>query len=431
MSIRCYSVGTYVLLSVFLVISNAPYAHAEYPGDILLKLVIGDIEGKANNIINNAKSAGNEFTAALAKNALDVINAWKIANKELIEETFKKLDDSDQKFFNNLDAALEKISHEREITFANAQQLTVQWATIVGNLPFASKDAELYYYTPRVIAPVGNSVISVSLTGPRLANSNPLLVDDQQRRLALRHSTEFELVANIDRKTLKFADTELSFMNLHLTFVKSSGLLSSENSGRDMQIWLLPKIMAHYSIRTKVNTDETSTFTIDVFGKGKDAPYNILISIPPDLKEQKWKLDTEKLLRNDYQIVDLGGDHGHCTGLRRESLSSESFVFYIDLGHRTVGFTKSDAWQNCRLTIPVKRLKHQAIDGPTFEGDLNWTDDKPINLPPDMTSYTVSLKMFDGRSYIVTDIDHLPYGSLSIIKHDQSLIFRPNPPKDF
>lgn len=425
--------GTPAALTILFFILAMPDAHAEYPGDAIMRILIGDIEGKAHRIIDHARETGNSFATAFAENALSVIAAWKTANKELINDFFEKLDKSNRDFFNNLDATLDKIENERETTFADAQRLTLEWATIVKNLPMTSKDAELYYYTPRVFVPVGDSIIPIRLTGPRLANAKPSLTDEHQENIPLLPTSEFELIANIDRTSLKFANTESSFLKLRLKFEKSAGWSSDEYVTRELPIWLLPKIVAHYSITTKINTEqsESGTFTLNVGGRGRDAPYNVAISIPPDLKEKKWKIDTEGLLQNNNWISDLGGDHGHCSGLRRETLSSDGFVFFMDLGHRTVGWSKKDAWQNCRLTVPIKKSTSQVAAGPTIEGDVNWADDKPIDLPPNMASYTVNLKMFNGRSYVIKDIDHLPYGALSIIKNDGNIVFRPNPPKDF
>src|SRR5262249_40681144 len=121
-----------------------------------------------------------------------------------------------------------------------------------------------------------------------------------------------------------------------------------------------------------------STFTTDVGGRGKDAPYLVNVIVPPDLKSKGWIIDVDRLVNPPRGwIRDLGGDHGTCVGADRNSLQPEGFTFVMQLGHKTDTFGhKSDAWQNCRLTVPIVRPIRKSLSGTPIEETMTSAHDE-------------------------------------------------------
>ena len=154
---------------------------------------------------------------------------------------------------------------------------------------------------------------------------------------------------------------------------------------------------------------------------------------PLDLAHKGWKIDVDAIAVGKLGVSDRGGDHGHCVGADRNSISATGFTFIIQLGHKTSNLgVHSDAWQNCGLVVPIEISTPGTKDAPSIEGNLTWTDDKKINLPKDTAiSYDIALEMFNHRTYEMTGISREPFGVVDTQRLPGAVIFRPKPPSDF
>jgi hypothetical protein len=123
----------------------------------------------------------------------------------------------------------------------------------------------------------------------------------------------------------------------------------------------------------------------------------------------------------------------YCAGVDRNSIKPTGFTYNVQLGHNTGAFGhKSDGMAECKAAVPVTRTLTKTGTGQALEGDLNWTDDANPSLPASTQKYDIKLKMFDGRSYLITDDSNVPYGVVEIQRQgNTSVLFRPHPPSDF
>jgi hypothetical protein len=345
-------------ISSLLLSGVASPAHAAAKG-VLAGVLVGDLEGQANSVIDNARNSGDFLIWRMAEQAKAVLEAWKKANTDILNTAFEGLSEANREMFDGIDATLTRASKERELAVGDAQKITLEWAQIIKSLPFTNSEAELLSYSPRVILPVGDAPITLRMNGPRLAGSKATLQGSDKSTLTVTPSLEQELLARIDRKSLKFDNTRPTFVTYELNFIQKSGVVRDTPAQRMLTIWLPPKVLGTYTISNQINhTDiESKEFNADIGGKGKDSGYPVTISVPPDMKQQGWKIDTARIRApRPGWIIDRGGDNGSCSGPVASTISEDGFVFNIQLGHRTGNFgKKSDAWQNCSVLVPIYR----------------------------------------------------------------------------
>jgi hypothetical protein len=430
-------------ISLVTILGTPTAATAQIAGGVVAHVLLGELENKTNNVIDHARDAGDALIWNAGKQALAVIEAWKKSNSELLDKTFADLDKASRDLFQNIDDTMNRISTERELAVQDAQRLTVEWAQLLKSVPGINKDAELWYYTPRVIVPIGKDKLKedvvLRLIGPKLSQSKPEIKTPEDRPLTVNIATEGEIDALIKRQDLQFDQSASKFVTYKFNFIQTEGILKDKAATRDLTVWLPPVIMAHYKITPHVKqvTYERQEYPTDVGGKGKDSPYPITIGVRPDLAATGWKIDVERVIKpRAGWYADLGGDHADCAGLYNSQASEDSFVFNVQLGHKTDNWGhKSDAWKNCRVFVPVRRAITATVDAPALEDDLNWSDDKRREIPADvlavMVGKTIEVSLFNGRTHIIDAHNRSPLGLLTVEDNGSSVSFKPNPPSQF
>jgi hypothetical protein len=407
-------------------------ASAQIATGVVAGVLLKDLHNKADHVIQSAQNAGDFLIWRAAQQALAVIEAWKKANSSLIDQAFDRLDDTTRQIFLDIDRSLDKMDKERELAVADAQRLTLQWAQIVKSFPLANREAEMLTYSPRVIMPEGEQFIDVQIFGPKLANSNPKMSAGQSD-LSLKFSTETDGRTQLDRKVLVFEQQVSSRKILDLEFTQSKGLLNSTTVKREIPIWLAPIELGSYTIAMTTNVDnpERSEVNLSVGARGKDRAEGRSVSLPPDLTSKGWEIDIDKVVNpRAGWIHDLGGDHGTCSYVDRNSITKTSFVFVMELGHVNKGGSRRDAHQNCSLDVPIVRARSEARDLPALKGKLGWRDLEVV-LPDKVASKRIEIKLFNGRSHIIADKGTTPLGLVSVDDRGRSVIFKPKPPSDF
>jgi hypothetical protein len=425
------------VLTGFLLLAGHQRAWADLPGEAPVSSVLDDLGGRMNGAIEGARHQGDLFTWGLFQHGLDLLDAWKTTNKDLMNTAFGKLDDSTQHMFNQMDALVEKVTQNKEITFDEIKDVTAQWSQTLAGLPLSNASIDVLDYKPRVIVPFGENTIELTIVGPNISNANAELTDQNGIKLALQKSKAYELLLRLKRESLPFEDKNSEWVTYKLNFDKEpTALFEREPTQRDLQVWLLPKRLAHYKLETVVSVAyvDKSTFVAHPSGKGKDSAYDYAVPVPAQLQKDGWRIDITKLksLKGREWITDRGGDHGHCSGIRENTLTENGFIFFMDLGHKTGTFgKKSDAYQNCEVTVPIYKTRDEDEKGPPIEGDVSWNADTAIDLPRNLKSFKVTFSVFNGRDIIVTDTSNVPLSYLSVLREGSVLIFRPNPPSDF
>jgi len=433
---RAAGAGTalFVLLSPFI------FASPGYSDDPITSAILNPIQNKADEIIDRATQSGDALAKTLGEEIRNSIQVWKKANSALLNQAFSSLDEQEKKTFNHMKLVLATLDSDERVLMGDAQRLSSEIAVMEKNLPFTNHDAEMWDYKPRVILPSGNKVIAIRIIGPKIASANPSLnPPGQSLAIEIDKTSDNELLATLSRSSIQFTDDGSNYVRYKFTFENPSHSLNPFSKDnvveRDLVFWALPKTMAHYVISPTVTTSlppDHSSFWADVAPHGKDSTFPVSISEPPDMIADGWVIDTGALLSMKWgNPAQSGGSY--CAGVDRNSIKSTSFVYNVQLGHNTGAFGhKSDGMAECRAAVPVTRIRTTTGPGQVLEGDLNWTDDANPSLPAGTQKYNINLKMFDGRSYLITDDSNVPYGVVEIQRQgNTSVLFRPHPPSDF
>ncbi|MER8706194.1 hypothetical protein NKH49_11545 [Mesorhizobium sp. M1088] len=411
--------------------------------DPITDAVLGGIEHKAQSILDRAKDDANDVVNNAAIRALSIIEAWKKANSELLNQGFDRIDETTKNFFNNMSTDLDRLEKGEEKTAKDIQKITNQWSSTIKDLPFTNKDPEVVDYFPRVFLPIGDEQIPVHIVGPKVSTAESKLTVGDAEQPANR-ATDNELLSLIKREGLQFdeAKSRLQTMKGHFTWStstwwKPSTWGSTASIDREMTFLLLPKRMAKIKVVPQHDTisTETNAYTVAKGGKGRDSTYDQGVPLPPDLDAGGWAFDVDAIVAkpSGFSAVDIGGDHASCGSVLRESLTPKLFTFRIYLGHKTDNWgRKSDSWVNCRLSVPIVKRTTTLQDAVAIEFDMDWTVDKRQVLSDDTKSYFTEVTMFNGRVYQLTEQSKEPFGFIEVERvNDKTLIFHPRPPSDF
>ncbi|HHF9125718.1 TPA: hypothetical protein ACPT5X_005470 [Klebsiella pneumoniae] len=116
----CYlgAVTCYMALTSSVAIS----APAQIIGSVSTGMVTSQIYDSLNDLINNARDAGDYLTIRAAVEAKGAIELWKDSNKELLNVAFSKLDESQRNTINNFRQLTESIGHDTDKKLDNIQK---------------------------------------------------------------------------------------------------------------------------------------------------------------------------------------------------------------------------------------------------------------------------------------------------------------------
>src|SRR5262249_6049097 len=152
-------------------------------------------------------------------------------------------------------------------------------------------------------------------------------------------------------------------------------------------------------------------FDIPSGSRGKDSHTCYGIRVPADKAAAGWKIDVDAVVHGPQfwsNPAQTGGSS--CAGPDRSNVTPELFNFCVDYGSQGNG----DGSVECRLSVPVVVDTATDQPGDIIEGDLNWTDDTLVKIPPNIKEYVLTLKLFDGTSKIITGDANVPPSVVAI-----------------
>lgn len=417
---------------------SAP-SHAVIVETLAAGVVIDQLSASLRSALEQAKAVGNLFMAKMLQNGLDLLDAWKKTNTDLINTAFDRLDASMQDGFRKIDALAAEAAQLRTETVQDVERLSGEWAQIVSTLPLAKGAAFILDYGPRVLLSKGTDDIPMRVVGPNLSQASAVLTLPSGEKVSISAAAAQELDAILKRSSFTFSPTEASYAKLRVTYNAADvtgffgfwGQWFPNTQTSELPIWLLPETLGHYSLTTRVTQHnvETSEYVVSTGGRGQDAPYEVGIVVRQDLRDAGWRVDIEHFGER-FSADNRGGDNGTCSGVRMPSLSPNGFTFFMDLGHVRKGFPphNSDAFVNCDVHVPLIRTVDTEVDGPSSEGTITW-DEATLPLPPELTSLQMKVDYFDKSHFELQGDRTLPF--LDVRKDQAGLHLQPNAPRFF
>jgi hypothetical protein len=436
MRIRQLATGVLLVFSLIAIDSRPSWALEPITDALLDKA-----DSNAKDVFARAEAAGNAVAKAIGEQMLKAIQALREAVHSSIGDAKEAYLQSQRETYDNISKLLDQAEDLEKVSMTDVTSLLATVSNEVGNLPFVNMPPTVMLYQPHVMVPDGPSEIPVHVIGPKLAASDPA-VTFKNVPVQIQKSRDVELIALLDRKTMTFDEREPHYVPVQIKYNQAQTTLwkpwtwfTDDIIQRDMTLLLLPKIMASYSIQTKLNSTDYKYKDIQrsAGGHGKDNVMDLGIGLdPPDVRDG-WKIDVDKLVKGGLKYRETSGDAGaSCSGLLPATLTPDGFSFRLTHGHKTdwAGH-KSDVDVQCAMTVPLVKATPIVIDGPTLTGDIGWLKDVREPFPADLASYVVALKLFNSKEYLLDGDTKVPYGLIEITRGKDFIQFRPKPPADF
>lgn len=424
------------LLVVLVLMLPVSHSRADTPLDIL------GVEKTVNDAGRKAQETGDRIAQAFAEQALRVLAEWKRTHSDLINQAFDRWDDSSKRLITDINNVATRIEKGEAVAFVDIQRTMATAGDILGKrIPGSSDEPLVSFYWPAVTVPVGTSTITMRVIGSLIAESNPKITL-AGKSIPLRKVSDNEVRFDVDRKSLLVDENDPKMTTFLLTYEVSTShwynplsWWSKEVRERSLDLRVLPKIPGYATVVPSVRETVWET-RVDgphiVGGRGKDNTYSAGYSVPPALREDGWILD--KAAQGGARSDDNGGDGNggsSCVGYDQNSFADYSLSYTIQHGHVTSGFSKNDAYQNCRIWVHLKRKKEEVKSGDAQTKKLNWVEDVDFDLPANTAQTTIEVKLYDGLKLGIRRDRQIPYGLFEIFQEKDSIKFRPRPIREF
>lgn len=399
--------------------------------------IIG-VEKSVNDVARRAQETGDQIAKAFAQQAIIVISEWKRANESLINHTLDRIDEESRRTFTNINNIATRLQAGQAVAVVDIQRAMAGAAGIVSALPLTNQEPGVSFVFPTILTPGTEGTASVHLIGAKIADANPKISGE----VPIKKYTDHEVGFDISRDSLKFEDGHVGKATFKLSYDVSKSRWynpfswwSVEERTRDVELTLLPRIPGSVELKKIVRSDSWET-TVDgphiVGGVGQDNTYRTGYHLTPKQIEEGWNIDKVAQEKAKFDDNNGDGDGGSsCTGWDPARFDNTFAGFNIQHGHKTSGFSKSDAHQNCRIWIALKRKKQIDTALPPETKALHWSEDTDFDIPENTTAYAMKMTLYTGQGYTITKDDEIPYSLFQIIKNKTTVKFRPLPQREF
>lgn len=418
---------------VVIVIPPAQAVVEQVVGGISTSMTISQIFSGLDDLINKARDAGDYLTMRAAMEAKGAIEAWKEANKDLLDVAFSKLEESQRNMFNNARQLTERANDDVANRLETTKQLVNQTNQIVESIPL-SKNTYVTSFTPRVKPAQASSTITLHVNGVNLDKGDPVLSLGQSNadRMVIG---PLEVQYTVPASVLKGEADKLSVVPLKLTYsTPNDGFWnrlfgSRESVERQLPVVTLPTNMGHFvfTIDTKDQQKESKLFTAQqqkFEGKNTNDKH---IAKPPD----GWRWDWSQGV-GTFSQVGGGGEAGSCNGIMANESTQDGIVHSAHLDEikqfNLLDIKYGPGWQNCAVIGPIYRMTSVTATLPAQSGVVTWTDDLQLAIPVNMNSTSLEVTTFDGRKRLFSDSGADKF--FDVIKGGSAFIIRPRQPAD-
>ena len=407
-------------------------ASADTPLDVL------GVEKSVNDVARRAQETGDAIAKSFADQALRVIAEWKKANKELINVAFDRLDEQSRQLFTNINNIATRLENDQSVAIIDIQRTMVSAGDVASKLPLGDREPSVTFIFPTILTPGPKGTVSVHVIGARIANANPRIAEGIQ----VKKYSDNEIGFDVDRKAIKAGTDKVERTSFQLAYDLSKSVWynpftwwSVEERTRDIDLTMLPEVPGSVSLKKTVHVDDWETMEDGphiVGGRGRDNTYLTGYNLTPRQIEDGWIVD--KVAQEKERFDDNGGDGdggSSCTGYDPHRFTDTFAAFNIQHGNKDNVTGHHDAHQNCRVWVALKRKRQieKPLEAETKE--LHWNSDTDFNLPENLTSFAMEMKLYSGKSYTIQNDDQIPYALFQIIKDKKSIKFRPLPQREF
>ncbi|GLS35727.1 hypothetical protein GCM10010869_13160 [Mesorhizobium tianshanense] len=385
-------------------LGNPSIAKAEIVGTLTMGIVVDQLFSQLNGTINKAMAEGDYLLARASMEAKDAIEAWRLANTDLINKTFNEVKATTREIFAKADALTVQANDHAANRLETIQQIGENANQIIADIPIIGGKTYITRYGPRiVVGGTGETIVTVK--GVSLGEADPQLtigttlvprisLTQQEAQFALSNLSIPVEERTISRQALKFSYKVNSSNVIRYLFG------TKEVVDRDLALIVFPKVLGTYDYSTVVKNDvrveEPFTQNLGQFKARNDRVYKV--ATPKD----GWKWDLEKPL----EVLQGHGEAGRCEGKDMNKSSENGISVFARLdefrsGGNLFGIIKKDGYVSCSLRGTIYKMVSTEGPGPAKKGDIVWHSDLPLDRPDTTVRMTMFVKTFDNRDLTV------------------------------
>ncbi|MEZ4379061.1 MAG: hypothetical protein R3B35_12335 [Gemmatimonadales bacterium] len=393
---------------VALLPSRAVAQGTEILGTAATKAVITDLFRGIDASIEKAKQAGDYVTAAALGRLREVVKLFSEQLGDRIDQAFGQLDRTSQDLLRSAAALVAQAQRDVTTDLQTVERITRTANNLVENTPFGEGRSYILDYRPRVIGPLKETTIRVTLFGVNLDKAEPVLVV-RGREIKAGIVGPTEATIDIPVALLQGASDRVSQhdMLVRFTTANANALLRYLNVfrsdvERSVTLFRVPARIASYTVSwtrdERRRFEQAYTATLPRL-EGINTDVSGLAEAPSGWE---WVIDLPR--RSEFKLGG-GGEKSHCKdiGWNGATPSAIRVVARVDeirnLGSLFGAVNRKPGWAVCTLTGPIMRDSITALPR-SLAGTLSWGSGESINMSPSCDDVTITITMFNGQVII-------------------------------
>lgn len=399
-------------------------------GSASVGLTLESIKGLVEDSIDKAQNTGDYLLFKGSTELKSVISTWESANKNLIDKTFSELNDSQRKFFNDLNATAQQLNSDIGNHLETTTQIAELTSQIVQDVKIFDGGLALFRYSPRIVYKEMPKNVIFTIRGVNFDKADPQLIlpsGNNAKRVSL---TKQEAIYTFSNNEFKFKENESEFTNLKLQYLSPSdtliGKIDDVIRGRkqlkrtEISLLQLPENIGNYTISYTV-TEELKEFwkgqhQFHHSGRNSDTTQN---QGPHD---NGWKMVISSVTKTKEW-----GEAGH--GCQIATNNEFGFSIYISVGKiSTLLNPNAPGYQHCIYTWQEYKDYKNELILPEIYGQLKWNTDSAIVIPDNKKSLKLTINTWDGKTKIFNGTATDSF--FSIQESNNLILIKPKIPKD-
>lgn len=411
-------------------------AHAQFAG-VTAGVAANQAISGLNGVIDNARDTGDYLSMRAAMEAKGVIEAWKEANKDLLDVAFEKLSEQQRSLFNNARQVIGDANTKAEERLVQAEAIVNQGNQLMAQIPY-NKTTFVTQFYPRVLPPQAASTFTVKVKGVNLDAAAPELSVagvKAQRMIIGPMEVHYTLdLSKVPRDPNKLAVVPLTLTYNNLKDGFFNRLLGNrEQVDRQIPVIALPTNIGYYSYTAVAVTDAkvVKPFSSQPQRMEGRNTNKRTVARPPEGWQWDWAQGVGAFRQSEH-----GGRAGSCHGIFANESSKDGITHgaHLDERREMTGFPPRVVWGgghvSCAVNGPIFQMEKREQTLPVMTGQLTWTEDMRLAIPSGLKSHTLEVTLFDGRKRVFTGSGHDKFFNVLNGPGDPQLVIQPTLPKD-
>lgn len=374
------------------------------------------IDSKLKNLLDAAQNRADAVTFQALMNMKEALNAWREANKSILNDAFNKAHDLEYKFIEDMAKTLKSAMTDAGNLVEGGLQIIDSFNQALEGWKIWKNDAYVLRSSPSWISPVGTEVIQFVFRGVNL--------DDWQAKLVIQNKTylgqtpsKLERQFSVPKSDLPINKFALTNIPVTLTISKSKWFgLSETKKVYNKSITVLPAMAGEYSVEFFKDSIERYDFKDhqrEFYFVGKNDSRDF-----PQPPKEGYFIDVDSI--REVRQWGNSGKGWRCNPDRRRK---DGFIVTISVDDRGLG--RGDA--NQHVEIAWKEFKERQVKLPngTNSGQVFFGKEFSVDVPQGTVGISGNMKLFNGNNLVIVDGLTSQLCDIQWSKANSKLYFKP------